>query len=77
MAARQVAANPVKAAAPPDPSVQGFLHVAYLRDRQVSAPAEKEQRTRHYLSATNTRADARRYLVEVRQKVEPQKGVQG
>jgi len=74
-AARQVAANPVKAAEPPDPSVQGFLHVAYLRDRQASPQPEQEQRTARYLNAASTRADAKSYLTEVRQKVEPQRRV--
>ena len=70
LAAKQVAANPVKAAEPPDPAVQAFLHVAHLRDRQASSPSEKEQSTARYLSATSTQADAKRYLLEVRQKVE-------
>jgi len=70
IAARQMAANPVKAAEPPDPAMQGFLHIAYLRDRQISPQPEKEQSTARYLSAANTRAGAKRYLVEVRQRVE-------
>jgi phospholipase C len=70
IAAQQLAANPAKAAAPPDPSLQGFLHVAYLRDVHASPPAEKEQRTAQYLSIT-THRDAKQYLAEVRQKVEP------
>lgn len=69
IAAKQVAANPVKAAEPPDPSVHGFLHVAYLRDRQASPQSEKEHSTGRYLAATNTRADAKRYLVGVQRKV--------
>lgn len=68
---KQLAAHPVKAAAPPDPVVQGFLHVAHLRDRQTSPSPEKELRTARYLEATNTRAEAKRYLTEVRQRVEP------
>ncbi len=59
--------------APPDPSTQGFLHVAFLRDMQTSPPAEREQRTAKYLSIT-TRGEAKHYLAEVRQKVEPQRG---
>src|SRR5581483_1311198 len=55
IAAQQLAANPVKAAAPPDPSLQGFLHVAYLRDVHTSPPAEKEQQTAQYLSITTHR----------------------
>lgn len=69
IAARQVAQNPAKAAAPPDPSLQGFLHVAFLRDLHTSPPAEKEQRTAKYLNI-NTRRDAKQYLAEVHQKVE-------
>ncbi|HZT98812.1 MAG TPA: hypothetical protein VFA10_04085 [Ktedonobacteraceae bacterium] len=73
LAARQVVEAPAKAAAPPDPSTQGFLHVAFLRDMQTSPPAEREQRTAKYLSIT-TRGEAKHYLAEVRQKVEPQRG---
>jgi phospholipase C len=69
IAARQVAQNPAKAAAPPDPSLQGFLHVAFLRDLHTSPPAEKEQRTAKYLNI-NTHRDAKQYLAEVHQKVE-------
>ena len=71
IAARQLAAHSDKAVEPPDPAVQGFLHVAYLRDRHISSPPEKEQRTTRYLSAATTRAEAKRYLTEVRLKVEP------
>lgn len=71
IAAKQVAADPVRAAGPPDPAMQGFLHIAYMRDRQASSQPEKEQRTSRYLSAASTRAEAKRYLVEVRHKVEP------
>lgn len=71
IAARQVAAHPDRAAAPPDPSVQAFMHIAYLRDRQASPEPEKEQRTARYLSAKSTRAGAKDYLTEVRKKVEP------
>jgi phospholipase C len=73
LAARQVVEAPAKAAAPPDPSTQGFLHVAFLRDMQTSPPAEREQRTAKYLSIT-TRGEAKQYLAEVHQKVEPQRG---
>src|SRR5579872_2962161 len=70
IAAKQLAANPAKAAAPSDPSLQGFLHVAYLRDLHASPPAEKEQQTAQYLNIA-THRDAKQYLAEVRQKVEP------
>ena len=71
IAAKQVAANPVKAAEPPDPAVYGFLHIAFLREKQASPQPEHEQHTARYLSATNSRAQAKRYLAEVRHKVEP------
>lgn len=71
IAAKQVAANPIKAAEPPEPALQAFLHIAHLRDRQTSPPPQKEQSTARYLSATNTSADAKRYLVEVQHKVKP------
>lgn len=70
IAAKQVAAHPAAAAEPPDPAVQGFLQIAHLRDRQTSPQLEKEQSTQRYLAAASTRADAKRYLVEVRHKVE-------
>jgi phospholipase C len=70
IAAKQVAANPVKAAEPPDPAVHGFLHIAFLRERQASSQPEHEQHTARYLSASSSRAEAKRYLVEVRHKVE-------
>ena len=70
IAARQLVEHPDTAAAPQNPSVQPFLHVAYLRDRQASPPPEKEQSTARFRQV-NTRADAKRYLAEVRQKVEP------
>src|SRR5205085_12669708 len=44
IAAKQIARNPAKAAAPPDPSIQGFMHVAFLEDYHSSPAAEKEQR---------------------------------
>jgi phospholipase C len=71
IAERQLAAHPDKAAEPPDPAMQGFLHIAYLRDRQATPEPEKDQRTARYLSSANTRAGAKHYLAEVRQKVEP------
>src|SRR5438067_5967205 len=44
LAARQVAEHPAKAAAPPDPSMQGFLHVAFLRDMQTAPAEERAQK---------------------------------
>ena len=71
---RQLAAHPDKAAEPPDPALPAFLHVAYLRDTHASPPLEKEQRAARVRSAASTRADAKSYLLEVRQKVEPRRG---
>ena len=70
IAAKQLAANPAKAAEPADPSLHGFLHVAYLRDLHASPPPEKEQQTAQYLNIA-THRDAKQYMAEVRQKVEP------
>jgi len=72
IAARQLAANPNQAAAPPDPSMQGFLHVAFLRDLHATPPAEREQRTATYLNI-RTRRDAKQYLMEVHHKVRSQR----
>jgi phospholipase C len=69
IAARQLAADPAKAAAPPDPALQAFTHVAFLRDLHTTPPTEKEQRTAKYLDIS-TSGDAKQYLAEVRQKVE-------
>jgi phospholipase C len=71
IAARQLAANPNQAAAPSDPSMQGFLHVALLRDLHATPPAEREQRTATYLNI-RTRRDAKQYLMEVHHKVRSQ-----
>lgn len=68
IAARQLAANPAKAAAPPDPSIQGFLHVAFLRDLHTTPPAEREQKTANFLSI-HTHGEAKHYMMDVHQKV--------
>src|SRR2546421_1476213 len=70
IAARQLAEHPAKAAAPPDPSTQGFLHVAFLRDMQTAPPEERAQKAAR-LRNVQTRHDAKQYLAEVRHKVEP------
>ncbi|TMC99324.1 MAG: phosphoesterase [Chloroflexi bacterium] len=70
LAARQVAEHPAKAAAPPDPSMQGFLHVAFLRDMQTTPPEERAQKAAR-LRNIQTRRDAKQHLAEVRHKVEP------
>lgn len=54
---------------PIDSTLQGFLHIAFLRDmQQTSSPEEKEQRKARYLSIGN-RHEARQYMNEVRHKV--------
>jgi phospholipase C len=73
IAARQLVENPAKAAAPPDQSMQGFLHVALLKDMQASPPTERAQQVANYMDI-NTHQDAKQYLAVVRQKVDPQKG---
>jgi len=73
IAARQMVENPAKAAAPPDPSMQGFMHVALLRDMQASPPTDRAQQVANYMNI-NTHQDAKQYLAQVRQKVDPQKG---
>jgi phospholipase C len=55
---------------PVDSTLQGFLHIAFLRDMQSSLPGEKEQRKIRYQSISN-RHEARQYMNEVRQRVEP------
>ncbi len=57
-----------EATAPVDPSLQGFVHVAFLRDLHVSPPEEKEQALTKYENI-NTKLDAQQYMKEVRQKV--------
>jgi phospholipase C len=74
LAARQVADHPAKAAAPPDPSLQGFLHVALLRDLQT-APAEERAQKAAQLRTIQTRHHAKHHLAEVRQRVEPGNGI--
>ncbi len=56
------------ATAPVDTSLQGFVHVAFLRDLYVSPPDEREQLAAKYLNI-KTKLDAHHYMEEVRQKV--------
>ena len=70
LAARQVAEHPAKAAVPPDPSTQGFLHVAFLRDMQTTPPEERAQKAER-LRNIQTRRDVKQHLAEVRHRVEP------
>jgi len=65
-----VAEHPAKAAAPPDPSTQGFLHVAFLRDMQTTPPEERAQKAER-LRNIQTRRDVKQHLAEVRHRVEP------
>ena len=58
--------------APVDSSREGFLHIAFLRDLQVSSPDEKEHRARKYMNI-KTRLEAKQYMDEVRQKLEAQR----
>jgi phospholipase C len=55
---------------PVSPSLQGFLHVAYLRDLQTTPQAEQANLTGRFTNI-KTQLDARLYMDEVRQKVEP------
>ena len=55
---------------PVSPSLQGFLHVAYLRDLQATPQAEQANLTARFTNI-KTQHDARLYMNEVRQKVEP------
>jgi len=54
----------------PNPSIQGFLHVAFLRDMHTASPTEKEQLTANYLNI-NTHQDAIRYMADVSRKIVP------
>jgi hypothetical protein len=64
--------NSAKTTAPVDSSLRGFLHIAFLRDLQASPPEEKQHRTAKYLNV-GTRFDAKQYMDEVHQKVDPHK----
>lgn len=56
-------------AAPLDNVLKGFLHVAFLRDQQVSTtPEEKQQRLTQYQQIT-TKGQALAYMDEVRQRI--------
>ena len=68
---RMLSVSDVATATEPVPSsLQGFLHVAFLRDLQASPPEEQASRTARFLNI-KTRLEAKRYMDEVRQKVEP------
>lgn len=76
IAARQMAANPQKASEPPEPAMQGFMHVALLRDLHMSPPQEREQVLQHYQNI-QSQAQAKQYMRQVQQKFEAQHGQQG
>jgi phospholipase C len=67
---RSFATEATSATAPVSPSLQGFLHVAYLRDLQAIPKAERANLTARFTNI-KTQLDARLYMHEVRQKVEP------
>jgi phospholipase C len=71
-ASRQLITDAAAATEPVPSSLQGFLHLAFLRDLQATPPEEQASRTAKYLKI-NTHLDAKRYMHEVRQKVEPSK----
>jgi phospholipase C len=75
LSAQQMVANPERAAAPPDPSVQAFLHVAFLRDVRLSPQEDREQLMQRYMSI-HSRREARDYLIQVRQKFEARQAQQ-
>jgi len=62
------AAYAADAAAPVDPSLQGFVHVAFLRDLQASPAEEKENLIAKYQNI-HTRLEAKQYLSEVSHKI--------
>jgi len=63
-------ADAASATAPVSSSLQGFLHNAFLRDLQATPQAEQANLTARF-SNIKTQLDARLYMDEVRQKVEP------
>jgi phospholipase C len=67
---RSLVTNVPSVTEPIPPSLQGFLHVAYLRDLQATPQAEQANLKARF-SNIKTHLDARRYMDEVRQKVEP------
>ena len=71
-ATRLLVTDAAPAKEPVPSSLQGFLHVAFLRDLQASPQEEQESRTTRYLQI-KTRLEALQYMEEVRQKVEPPK----
>ncbi|HYT36744.1 MAG TPA: alkaline phosphatase family protein [Ktedonobacteraceae bacterium] len=69
-ASKSLVTAAASATEPVPSSLQGFLHVAYLRDLQATPQAEQANLTARF-SNIKTQLDARLYMDEVRQKVEP------
>ena len=67
---RLLVTDAATATEPVPSSLQGFLHVAFLRDVQASPQKEQESRIARYLNI-KTHLEAKQYMEEVRQKVEP------
>jgi len=67
---RSFATEAASATAPVSPSLQGFLQVAYLRDKQATPSTEQANLTARFANI-KTQLDARLYMDEVRQKMEP------
>ena len=69
-ASKSLVTNAASATEPVPSTLQGFLHVAYLRDLQATPQEEQANLTARF-SKIKTQLDARLYMDEVRQKVEP------
>ena len=54
--------------APLDSALEGFLHVAFLRDQQVTPPAQQPQCVAQYQQIT-TKGQALDYMDQVRQRL--------
>jgi phospholipase C len=60
--------RPVEADAPVDPTLQGFLHVAFLRGERVASTEGHGERLKRFLAILNSQ-EAVQYMDEVRQKI--------
>ena len=69
-ATRLLVTDAAPATEPVPSSLQGFLHVAFLRDLQATPQEEQASRTAKFMNI-QTHLEAKRYMEEVRQKVEP------
>src|SRR5437588_4589408 len=69
-ATRLLVTDAAPATEPVPSSLQGFLHVAFLRDLQATPPDAQASRTAKFMNI-QTHLEAKRYMEEVRQKVEP------